>query len=299
MYECFNVSLDGHIAHIELCRPDKRNSMIAAFWSELYAIVDKLDRQAKARVMVFTSTGPHFSSGIDISVFKSVAARSASAHPEVDRPEPEPDGADGTDKAVRFYTTVQRLQRTFTRIEQCRIPVLVAVQGGCIGAGLDMVTACDCRYATNDAYFTIYETNLAMTADVGTFPRLSKLMPDGLVRELAYTGRRLSADQALASGLINNVYDSQQSMVDGVMEIAATIASRAPMAVAGCKRMILHARDHRVADTLDHVALWNSAFFSHRDMLEAFAAQSEKRDGRFSAIPTLHSEDDTDAGIDL
>lgn len=291
MYQCFNVSLNSRIAHIELCRPEKRNSMIASFWSELYAIVDTIDRQAKARVIVVSSTGPHFSSGIDTSVFTASASRDISSSEVAD--------ADVTDRAARFYTTVQRLQRTFTRIEQCRIPVLVAVQGGCIGAGFDMVTACDCRYASKEAYFTVYETNLAMTADVGTFPRLSKLMPDGLVRELAYTGRRLSADQALASGLINGVYDNRQSMVDAVMEVAATIASKAPMAVSGCKRMILHARDHRVADTLDHVALWNSAFFSHKEMLEAFAAQSEQREGHFAAIPELPAEDDAHAGIDI
>lgn len=185
-----------------------------------------------------------------------------------------------------------RLQRSFNCLEEARIPVLAAIQGGCIGAGVDLVTACDMRYATQDAYFTIYETNLAMTADVGTFPRICKLMPDGMVRELAYTGRRLSASEALQYGLVNKVFDTQDEMIESVLQIAASIASKAPLAVYGCKRMILHARDHSVADTLDYVALWNASFFQQSEVAEAMSAMAENRPGDFAALPAVQGNDD-------
>ena len=148
------------------------------------------------------------------------------------------------------------------------------------------------RYATQDAYFTIYETNLAMTADVGTFPRICKLMPDGMVRELAYTGRPLSADEALQFGLVNRVFDTQEEMIESVLQIAASIAAKAPLAVYGCKRMILHARDHSVADTLDYVALWNASYFQQPEVAEAMSALAENRPGNFAALPAVQDDDD-------
>ncbi|MBX2880485.1 MAG: enoyl-CoA hydratase/isomerase family protein [Granulosicoccus sp.] len=304
MYQCFNVVEDGAIVHIQLARPEKRNSMIASFWSELYTIVDEIDRQARARVIVISSLGPHFSSGMDISVFQSIASTESSLSAENSAPESAEASAraDSSTKvhvASRFYGTVMRLQRVFTRLERCRIPVLVAVQGGCVGAALDLITACDCRYATDDAYFTIYETNLAMTADVGTFPRICKLIPDGLVRELAYTGRALSAQEAAQAGLVNQLYADADQLLAAVMEVAQTIASKAPVAVHGCKKMILHSRDHSVAETLEHVALWSAGFFEREDILEALSANAEQRAGQYTSLPPMPADDDTDTGIEL
>ncbi|MFK7891344.1 MAG: enoyl-CoA hydratase-related protein [Granulosicoccus sp.] len=295
VYECFKLSVDAKVAHIQLCRPEKRNSMIVSFWAELYAIIDKLDREARVRAIVISSTGPHFTSGMDLSVFQSLTPDASSSHTE--KSVEIRDG--GTTKAAVFYNTVSRLQRTFSRLEECRIPVLVAVQGGCIGAGLDMITACDCRYATSDAYFTIFETKLAMTADVGTFPRICKLMSDGLVRELAYTGRALSAQEALEAGLVNRLYDSQEELLEAVLEVAASISKNAPMAVYGCKKMILHARDHAVNDTLDHVGIWNAGFFSREELLEAMSAQEQQRSPQFQALPELPRDDDAHVGIEI
>ena len=185
-----------------------------------------------------------------------------------------------------------QLQRTFTRLEQCRIPVLVVVQGGCVGAGLDFVTACDCRYATKDSYFTNFETNLAMTADVGTFPRICKLLPDGLVRELAYTGRALTAQEAKENGWVNQIFDTHDKLVEAVMNLATEMASKAPMAIYGCKRMILHARDHRVSDTLDQVALWNAGFFLKSDFADAMTANVQKCAGSFTPFHLLAKDDE-------
>ena len=270
-YKCFEVDVQEHIAHVRLSRPDQRNSMIIAFWNELPAIIKQLDSDGDVRAIVISSTGPHFSSGMDVSVFGG-APSTLDQERSLQRP-------------ARMRDTIRRLQDSFTAMERARVPVLAAIQGGCIGAGVDLVTACDMRYATKDAFFTIYETNLAMTADVGTFPRICKLMPDGMVRELAYTGRQLSASDAVTYGLVNAVFEDHEQMVDGVLEIASVIASKAPLAVHGCKQMILHARDNTVSDTLDYVALWNASFFQREEIAEAMAAANSQREGEFAALP--------------
>ena len=271
-YECFDVEVQDHVAHVRFSRPEKRNSMILAFWSELPALIKHLDHDGQVRAIVLSSTGPHFSSGMDLSVFQAPVA------------DHETSIGSSAQRAAKFRDTILRLQGSFNCLEDARVPVLVAVQGGCIGAGVDLATACDMRYATSDAFFTIQETNIAMTADVGTFPRLCKLMPDGLVRELAYTGRPLTASEAKSCGLVNQVFESHEQMLEAVMGLAHTIASKAPMAVHGCKKMILRARDHTVADTLDYVALWNASFLQRDEMMEAMMATAEKRAAKFSSL---------------
>jgi len=302
-YQCFDVDVQSHVAHIIFSRPDKRNSMIPAFWTELPALIEALDRDGQVRAIVLSSTGPHFTSGMDVSVFAASApsANTADAADTVKSTTQtlDVDSLQERQRAARFYDTVRRLQRSFNCLEQARVPVLAAIQGGCIGAGVDLATACDMRYATSDAFLTIYETNLAMTADVGTFPRICKLMPDGLVRELAYTGRAMPAMEAKEHGLINSLYDTQEEMVNSVLEIASTIASKAPLAVYGCKKMILHARDHTVADTLDYVGLWNASFFQRDEIGEAMRAAQEKRAANFAPLPPLPDENNPDESVVL
>ena len=164
------------------------------------------------------------------------------------------------------------------------MPVLVAIQGGCVGGAVDMTSACDIRYATRDAFFCIQEINISMTADVGTFPRLCKLIPEGHVRELAYTGRRLPAEKAMAIGLVNEIFDTQESMLKHVLEVAREIASKAPLAIMGSKAMINYARDHSIRDGLDQVVLWNAAMLSPAQMQEAIQA---RREGREPKLPDL------------
>ena len=274
-YECFTVGIKDNIANVVLNRPDKRNSMNPAFWRELPEIIKDIDYQSKARVIVISSTGPHFSSGLDVSSFGSVT-----------------DPTQKTDKhkrklqaATAFYDNVLHMQDSFTCIENCRIPVLAAIQGGCIGGGVDLVTSCDIRYATEDAFLTIFETNIGMTADLGTFPRLVKLIPEGYVREMAYTGRRVSATEAKSMGLINNVFENHEAMLDGVMAIARDIASKAPLAVYGCKKMINYARDHTTQDGLDYIAIWNASHLKLEEIQEAMTANAEKRPGNFVDLP--------------
>ncbi len=276
-YECFSVSIDQDIAHVVLNRPEKRNSMNAGFWQELPSIIRDIDDNAKARVIVLSSTGPHFSAGLDLSAFGEPK------DPGDDSPENAKEKRNQA--AAAFYDNVLHMQRSFNCIEEARIPVLACIQGGAIGGGVDLISACDIRYATEDAFITIFETNIGMTADVGTFPRLVKLIPEGYVREMAYTGRRVSATEAKSMGLINQVYPDQQAMIDAVMSIAADIASKAPMAVYGCKRMINYARDHTTADGLDYIAIWNASMLKVGEIQEAIGANAEGRKGDFTALP--------------
>ena len=272
-YDCFDVTLDGPVAHVVMNRPEKRNNMIPAFWRELPQLIEAIDNDAAARVIVLSSTGPHFCGGIDTAMF-GAGDDKAKADPHAKR-----------QAGARFIDTVKRMQHTFNALEQCRLPVLVAVQGGCIGGGVDLITAADMRYATRDAFITIYETKIGMTADVGTFPRIVKLMPEGLVRELAYTGRRMPADEAAAHGLINRVFDTQEEMLATVMEIARDIAANAPLAVHGCKRAISFARDHNTQDGLDWIGMWNASMLQPEEIQEAMAARGEKRPADFADLP--------------
>jgi enoyl-CoA hydratase len=250
-YTCFDLTIEDHIAHMVMKRPEKRNSMIPEFWDELPLIIQDLDHNSRARVIVISSTGPHFSAGLDLNAF-------------VTGPRENADDPDAKIKAKRlygisFYENILRMQQAFNCLEECRVPVLAAVQGGVIGGGVDFVSACDMRYATKDAFFTIMETNVGMTADAGTFPRLVKLIPEGVAREMAYTGRPMPAEEAKSVGLVNRVYDNQETMIEEVMKIAEEIASKAPLAVYGCKRMINYSRDHNTADGLDYIGIWNAS----------------------------------------
>jgi enoyl-CoA hydratase len=271
-YECFDVSIENNIAHIQLNRPQVMNAMNRAFWNELPAIVREIDDHARARVIVISSTGKHFSAGMDLAVFTDGEGVSA---------------GHGGDVAVRneaFRRHIHHLQDTFSCLDKARMPILAACQGGVIGGAVDFVSACDIRYASADAFFCIQEINIGMTADVGTFPRLCKLIPEGWVRELAYTGRRLTAQRAKEIGLVNEVFADHEALLAHVMETAREIAAKSPLAVAGSKVMINYARDHSIADSLDYIATWQTGMFSPPHMMEAFMA---KKDNRNADYPDL------------
>jgi enoyl-CoA hydratase len=268
-----SLTIDAGVAHIRLDRPEQFNSMNRAFWSELPRLVTEISDQAKARCIVISSTGKHFSAGMDLSIFASDPSLNSGATA----------GQLGAAQVEHeaFRHMVLALQNSFNCLDNARMPVLAAIQGGCIGGAVDMTSACDIRYCTVDAFFQIYEINIGMTADVGTFPRLCKLIPEGHVRELAYTGRRLPAQKALAIGLVNEVFTDHATMMAAVMETAREIASKSPLAITGSKTMINYARDHSIDDGLKQIALWQAGMHSRALMAEAFAAQKEKRAARF------------------
>jgi enoyl-CoA hydratase len=274
-YSCFDVEIEAGVAHLKLKRPEALNTMTRAFWNELPAIVRDIDHNARARCIVISSTGKHFCAGMDLSVFT------------------DGEGVTGGEPADRFVAAesfrrhVHHLQDTFSCLDEARMPVIAAIQGGCIGGAVDFTSACDIRYASADAFFTIHEINIGMTADVGTFPRLCKLIPEGWVRELAYTGRRLPAQRAKEIGLVNEVFENHEAVVAHALATAREIASKSPLAVAGSKVMINYARDHTIKDALDYIALWQVGMFSGPHMAEAIAARQEKRDPVFPDLLPL------------
>ena len=186
-----------------------------------------------------------------------------------------------------IFDSLSDLQATFTKLESLRIPVIVAIQGGCIGGAVDMVTACCIRYATKDTFFCIQEINIGMVADVGTLQRLPKLIPEAVVKELAYTGRRLKADKALAYGLVNEVFDSHETMLAGAMQCAKEIASKPPIAIWGTKQAIHYTRDHSVEDSLKQMGWLQGAIWSNAHVHESIKAAKEKRLGEFTALSPL------------
>ena len=246
--------------------------MIPAFWSELPQLIDELSDGTDARVVVLSAEGRHFCSGMDLAVFGADNDNAVSSGPV---------GRFPSRQRAGFRTTALKLQRAFSCLEESRLPVLAAVQGACIGGGIDMISAADLRYATEDAFFCIQEINIGMTADVGTLQRMPKLVPEGVVRELAYTGRRMGAAEAKSVGFVNEVYSDHTAMLDAVMDTALEIASKSPMAVWGTKRTMNYSRDHSVSDGLDYIATWNAAMFDTDDMAEAFGATLDKRDPVF------------------
>jgi len=261
-YTCFDVDISHAVAHVRLSRPDALNTMTPAFWRELPEIVTGISDEASARVVVLSSSGKHFSAGMDLSVFTGDGLA-------VD--------AEPGRRNARLRSNAKVLQWSFTALEKARVPVIAAVQGGVIGGAVDLVTACDLRYASADAFFCVQEINIGMTADVGTLQRLGKVIPEGVARELAYTGRRMSAQRAYEVGLVQQVYADHDALVAGALETAREIASKSPLAIWGTKVAMNYARDHSVDDGLEQIATWQSGMFQPADMMEAFTAKSEQR----------------------
>ncbi|PKO44359.1 MAG: enoyl-CoA hydratase [Betaproteobacteria bacterium HGW-Betaproteobacteria-3] len=269
---CFTLTVSDHIAHLVLNRPEAMNTLHPTFWRELDAVLAQLHRSGEARVLVMSSTGKHFSAGMALEVFGGAIA--------MDDQSPEGRAA--------IFDTLGNLQATFTRLETLRIPVVVAIQGGCIGGAVDMVTACCIRYATADAFFCIQEINIGMVADVGTLQRLPKLIPEAVVKEYAYTGRRMSAQKALAYGLVNEVLDTPEAALAAAMQCAREIAAKPPVAIWGTKQVIHYTRDHTVEDGLRQMGWVQGAIWSNANVREAVAAMKEKRAGAFTSLSDLH-----------
>ena len=268
-YDTLTLDVNAHVATVTLNRPDALNTMNRVFWQEMVDIFTQIDETAAVRAVVLASTGKHFTAGIDLNDLGDVVLAS--------------EGDEGR-RREQLRRLVLELQESFNALERCRAPVLAAVHGGCIGGGIDMITAADMRYCTGNAFFCIHEINVGMTADVGTLQRLPHLIPSGVARELAYTGRRMYAEEAKEVGLVNAVYPDQAAMLEAVQGIAAEIAAKSPLAVTGTKEMLNYTRDHTVADALNYIATWNAGMLMSDDLGEAIAAQRQKRDAGFADL---------------
>ena len=262
---------NGSVGRIELCQPEQYNRMPAAFWEELPRALEELDATGKIRALIISSTGKHFTSGMDVSVFTTTR-------------EERWDRGRAGEVARR---NLHRLQEVFSKLETVRMPVIAAIQGGCIGGGVDLIAACDMRYCSADAFFCIQEINIGLAADVGTLQRLPRLIPEGLMRELAYTGRRMYAEEAKDAGLVNEVFDSQELMLDHIETIAEEIASKSPLAVTSTKHLLNYGRDHSVADTLDYQQLWMGAVNQGKEMGIYFNAKAHGSKPTYEDLPPL------------
>ena len=272
-YSCFDLKIKDHICSLVLNRPNELNTMTRDFWVELGDALEEINRDSEVRVVVLSSTGKHFCAGMDLSAFSN----GVDDIPDDKKP-------DHARVGEVLYRTAKELQGYISKLEEIRVPVIAAVHGGVIGGALDLITACDMRFASSDAFFCIQEINIGMAADVGTLQRLPKIIPDSKMREMAYTGRRMLAGEAKDSGLVGEVYETQDQMLDAVHKLAAEIASKSPVAIYGLKAVMNYSRDHNVSDSLDFNALWSGAMLSQTDMAEAMTAQMEKRDANFDKM---------------
>ncbi|WP_137922642.1 enoyl-CoA hydratase-related protein [Hydrogenophaga sp. 2FB] len=268
---CFTLSTTDHVAHLVLNRPAELNTMHPTFWRELDELLTQIHHEGSARALVISSTGKHFSAGMALETFAGAIS--------MDDQSPEGRAA--------IFDLLTDIQATFTKIENLRIPVICAIQGGCIGGAVDMVTAACIRYASADAFFCIQEINIGMVADVGTLQRLPKLIPFAVVKEMAYTGRRLPAARAMAYGLVNEVFDSAEATLAAALQCAKEIATKPPVAIWGTKQAVTYARDHSVEDSLRQMGWLQGAVWSNAHVREAIAAMKDKRAGEFTPLSAL------------
>lgn len=265
------IDLGEGIADIRLNRPERSNAINEAMWQELRTAFAWADATPEVRVAVLRGEGRNFCAGIDLAMLAGIGKVAGSAT--------HPDPARGREALRRL---ILDLQDCLSAVERCRKPVLAAIHGACVGGAVDLVTCCDMRYCAPDTQFSVREIEVGMTADVGTLQRLPRLVPDGVARELAYTGRSVGAAEAQAIGLVNRVFDSPGALADGVRAIARDIAAKSPLAIRGTKEMLNYGRDHSVADGLNYVATWNAAMLMSADLDEAMSALREKRPPSFS-----------------
>ena len=266
-FTCLNATLADSIAWIELDRPDKGNALNGTLWREIGEVFRWVDETPEARVAVLSGAGRHFCAGIDFELMGAVLDEVGELSPGR--------------REERLRRIILDLQAAFTLLESCRKPVLAAVQGLCIGGGLDLIAACDMRYASADAAFSLKEVDLAIVADVGSLQRLPYLIGEGRLRELAFTASQFDAAEAQAMGLVNRVFADVDQLRVGVRTIATGIATKSPLTVRGIKQVLNYGRDHTVADGLNYVATWNAAMLLGDDTREAVAAALRKQSPQF------------------
>ena len=255
----YTITVDAGIAHLVLIRPNAGNALGAGFWNGLAPDISALDRSGEVRVMVLSSSGPNFCAGMDLGEFAGGI------------PAPDSPGA-----RESFYHLALSLQETFTCLERARFPLIAAIQGACLGAGLELAAACDLRYATRDAYFRIEEINTGIMADVGALQRLPKILPEPVVKEMAFLGGTLHAEEAVRHGFLARLANTPDAAIELAMTAADQVREKAPVAIAGTKAALRWARDHSVADSLEWSARTQSALWSTHDISASLGARKER-----------------------
>jgi len=269
IFTTLRIDLDGPLAWLRLNRPDKANSMNLAMWDELPKAAAWLQEQPQIRVVILCGEGKHFTAGIDLEVLAHLGQT-------VNRP-----GCGGRSREF-LRNWILKAQRSLTSIENLRVPVIAAVSGACIGAGVDLIAACDLRYSTFDAKFCIKEVDLAVVADVGTLQRLRHVIGLAPLTELTYSGETFDGHRALALGMVNGACDTREEVMAKAEAMARSIAAKSPLTVRGIKANLLYSRDHSVAEGLEFAAGWNAATLISDDATEALGAYLQKREPKFA-----------------
>ena len=263
-YKYFTISISNMVATVAFNRPDKANALNRDSWREMQEIFESLSINKLVRVIILSGEGNNWCAGIDLELLLSMNNLDLSQGEARKREE------------VRSF--IKFMQTSISSIENCHKPVLAAIHNGCIGGGVDIATACDIRYCTSDAYFTIKEIELGLVADLGTLQRLPKIINSGQVAEMAFSGRKVFGPEAQDIHLVSKTFKDKETMMTHVNQIASLIAKHSPLAIKGTKEILKYTRDHTVEDSLNYVATYNAAYLSTKDIQEAFTAKLEKRD---------------------
>lgn len=268
-YESLRIEVTNGVAEVVLIGPGKGNAMGPDFWREMPEAFAALDAEASVRAVIVRGDGKHFSYGLDLTAMMSDLG-------------PHLTGENLVAARTRLLELIVRMQQACDRVARCRKPVIAAVDGWCIGGGVDLISACDVRLCTDAAKFSVREVKLAIVADMGSLQRLPRIIGHGHARELAYTGRDIDAARALRIGLVSEVFATQDALLESARAMARDIASNPPLVVQGIKQVMDYAADHTLADGLQYVAVWNAAFLQSRDLQEAISAFIGRRPAQFT-----------------
>ena len=261
-YQNFKLTSKDHVAHISFNRPEKANALNEQSWKELKDVFERADTDPDIRVVVLQGEGRNFCAGIDHSMLMQIGNSE--------------NGTCQARKREQVRDSISYLQSCISAIEKCRKPVIAAIQRACVGGGVDIISACDMRFCTADAFFSIKEVDMGLVADVGTFQRLPKILNPGIMAELAYTGRNVYAKEAQQIGLVNRAFDDYDLMMEHVNDLAKEIASKSPLVIRGTKEILLYTRDHSVDESLQYMATYNAAYLISDDIAKALNSYVSK-----------------------
>lgn len=267
-YKSVKLEKSEAVAEVTLIGPGKGNAMGPDFWREMPELFASLDRDDETRVVIIRGAGDHFSYGLDLQSMMSDLGQHFG-------------GTNLAAERTRLLDLIGDLQQAFDRVASCRKPVIAAINGWCIGGGVDLIAACDIRLCSCASRFSLREVKIAIVADLGSLQRLPRIIGEGNTRELAFTGKDITASRALAINLVNEVFDTPEATIEAARQMAREIADNPPLVVQGIKRVMNYTSEKAVADGLGYVAAWNAAFLQSNDLMEAMTAFMERRAPQF------------------
>lgn len=276
-YECFQLTISDQIAHLQLCRPEKANSLNLSFWRDFPQVITNLNRSGQVRALIISAQGKVFCGGLDLSMFSQQAEFHAS------------------DAVSRegIMQSLQLMQAALSCLEKVRFPVITAIQGSCVGAGFDLIAACDFCFATSDSKFRIEETNIGMMADIGVLQRLPRQIPFNIARYLALTGDTLNADDAYRLGLVVKILTTPETLLQHAFIVAKNIATKPPIAIQGIKRSLIYSRDHAVEQALDHATMMQAAILNGQDILTMVQSRMTGQPVQFDDLKSIQFAQET------